>query len=170
MAIMTVAGQCVGAKKYDEAIDNTKYLIKLGYLILFIASVFVVALRMPLTSLYNLSTEGQQIASQLIVVGSITILTLWPLAFQLPNALRAASDVKITMVVSIISMWIFRIGLAYLFIQYMELPTTYIWLAMAVDWIIRGVYFTYRFLSRRLQPKELYLQKKAEMKRAKLAE
>jgi len=166
MAIMTVAGQCVGAQKYEEGVKNTKYLIRIGYLMLIIISTLLVLLRWPLTSIYNLSAAGQAIATELVVVGSITITAIWPLAFQLPNALRAASDVKTTMTVSIISMWIFRIGLAYLLIRFMDLSITYIWLAMAVDWIIRAAYFIYRFSTRRLRPKDLYLAERAEKRRA----
>ncbi|MBQ3109277.1 MAG: MATE family efflux transporter [Clostridia bacterium] len=166
MAIMTVAGQCVGAAKYEEGVKNTKYLIRIGYLMLILISSLLVLLRWPLTSIYNLSADGQAIAAELIVVGSITITTIWPLAFQLPNALRAASDVKTTMTVSIISMWIFRIGLAYLLIRFMDLSITYIWLAMAVDWIIRAGYFIYRFSARRLRPKDLYLAEKRQTKAA----
>lgn len=165
MAIMTVAGQCVGAQKYEEGVKNTKYLVKIGYLMMLVISSLLVAFRLPLTSLYNLSPDGQAIAAELIVVGSVAITAVWPLAFQLPNALRAASDVKATMMVSIISMWVFRIGLAYLFIRFMNLPIAYIWLAMAVDWIIRAVYFICRFSARRLRPRELYLAEKRGKRR-----
>ena len=33
---------------------------------------------------------------------------IWPLSFTLPNALRAAGDVKYTMITGILSMWMFR--------------------------------------------------------------
>ena len=45
---------------------------------------------------------------------SICAVIVWPLAFALPNALRAANDVRFTMIVSLLSMWIFRIGFSYI--------------------------------------------------------
>ncbi len=38
----------------------------------------------------------------------------WPTAFTIPNFLRAAGDAKYTMVVSMLSMWIFRVGCSHL--------------------------------------------------------
>ena len=35
-------------------------------------------------------------------------MLLWPASFTLPNALRAAGDVRYTMTVSLFSIWAFR--------------------------------------------------------------
>ena len=41
---------------------------------------------------------------------SLALAYLPPVAFTLPNTLRAANDVGFCMIVSVVSMWIFRIG------------------------------------------------------------
>ena len=49
----------------------------------------------------------------LIWYHSACCMVMWPAAWTLPSILRAAGDVKFVMVSSIIIMWVFRIGLAY---------------------------------------------------------
>ena len=39
---------------------------------------------------------------------------LWPAGFVLPNALRAANDVRFTMLTSILSMGIWRLAFSYI--------------------------------------------------------
>ena len=84
---------------------------------------------------------------------------IWVVAFCLPNAFRAANDIRFTMVVSVFSMWIFRVALAYILAQDtvsvwklfsfpgMGLGVMGVWIAMTVDWAARTVFFLHRFLS-----------------------
>ena len=74
-------------------------------------------------------------------------MAIWPCSFTMPNALRAANDVKFTMIVSIISMWVSRIGLSYVFGKWMNMGLMGVWLAMYCDWIGRTVLFLWRFFS-----------------------
>ena len=57
----------------------------------------------------------------------------------------AANDVRYTMTLSIISMWIFRVGLSYLFGKYLGMGVTGIWYAMICDWIFRAICYGTRF-------------------------
>jgi len=70
----------------------------------------------------------------------------WPPSFTLPNALRAASDVKYTMWISMVSMWTWRIGLSYLLAIPMKMGVLGVWIAMTVDWVFRAACFIYRFV------------------------
>ena len=72
---------------------------------------------------------------------------MWPIAFVLPNMLRACNDVKFTMVVSIFSMFAFRIGLSYIIGVRMGMGAVGVWIAMVVDWIFRLTLFVGRYLS-----------------------
>ena len=81
--------------------------------------------------------------------------TVWPLSFTLPNALRAAGDAKFTMVVSMLSMWIFRIGFSYLLAQFMDWGLLGVWVAMFIDWIVRALVFLIRFLRGRWKAKRV---------------
>jgi Na+-driven multidrug efflux pump len=70
---------------------------------------------------------------------------IWPSAFALPNALRAANDVKFTMWVSMFSMWTWRIGFSYILAIVFKLGVMGVWIAMTIDWLFRTVCFVIRF-------------------------
>ena len=77
---------------------------------------------------------------------SLAIL-LWTLSFVLPNALRAANDVKFTMLVSILSMAVWRLGFSYLLCVRMGWGAVGVWIAMIIDWMCRVTCFVIRFRS-----------------------
>lgn len=54
-------------------------------------------------------------------------------------------DAKFTMVVSIFSMWLFRIAFAYFFVRVMNTGVMGVWYGMFIDWIFRAVLFGWRF-------------------------
>ena len=109
-AILTVSAQCVGAGDYEQVNYYTKKLIKIVYVSLVAANILVVLAVPFIIQIYGLSTEASQYAHKILIYHSICAVTIWPLSFSLPNTLRAAADVTYTMILSIISMWVFRIG------------------------------------------------------------
>ena len=72
---------------------------------------------------------------------------LWPASFVLPNMLRACNDVRFTMVLSIFSMFVFRIGFSYIIGVRMGMGAIGVWIAMVVDWVCRVTCFVLRFRS-----------------------
>lgn len=60
--------------------------------------------------------------------------------------LRACNDVRYTMVVSIASMFIFRIGFSYLIGVQMGYGAVGVWIAMVLDWICRILCFVSRYV------------------------
>ena len=74
-------------------------------------------------------------------------ILLWPAGFVLPNALRAANDVKFTMMTSILSMMIWRLGFSYVLCVQMGMGAVGVWIAMVVDWVCRVTCFVARFVS-----------------------
>ena len=71
-------------------------------------------------------------------------ILFWVPSFTIPNTLRSAGDVIWTMVLAICSMWIFRIGAAYLFTYGFHLGLLGVWAAMIVDWIFRAICYSLR--------------------------
>ncbi len=57
------------------------------------------------------------------------------------------NDVKFTMSVSVASMIIVRIGLAYYFGQYLGWGAIGTWVAMVCDWVVRISFFLGRYRS-----------------------
>lgn len=146
MGLVTVASQCVGARKYEQVKQYTKKLVMLNYCILFFVVLFMGLFHNQIIGLYKLSPEPAKIAAGLILYHGFAMI-LWPPAFVIPHALRAANDVAFTMVIAVGSMWIFRIGLAYIFVKIFHAPIISVWVAMSIDWIFRFVVFLWRMLS-----------------------
>lgn len=50
------------------------------------------------------------------------------------------------MTVSMLSMWIFRVGFSYILGQYLHMELVGVWLAMIIDWIVRSAVFLFRYV------------------------
>jgi putative MATE family efflux protein len=140
LGLVTIVGQCVGANDYKQARYYSKKLLGYAYLFLIILNIIIFLSAPVIAGWYNLSELGDYYARQLIRYHSICCMLLWPLAFTIPNILRAAGDAKFTMTVSIISMWVFRVGLAYVIGGYLKLGVLGVWIAMTIDWAVRAVF------------------------------
>ena len=146
LALITVVGQCVGAEDYTAA---RKYILKLlGVVYLSMgATCAVIYLLLPtLVGFFDLSPQTTALAQELMRVFLLACIFFWPSSFTLPNGLRAAGDVRFTMLASVFSMWIFRVGLSYILGRGMGLGVSGVWLAMYADWVFRSAAFFFRFL------------------------
>ena len=144
LGLITIVGQCVGAGKPKEAMHYTRLLLGINYLILAVISTAMFFGTDWLVSVYNLSSEAAAI-SHVLLRAHCAAMILWPAAFTLPNALRAAMDARFTMMVSVFSMWSFRIGFAYVFVNLFKLGVPGVWYGMFIDWAFRAAVFLARF-------------------------
>ncbi|MDD3746221.1 MAG: MATE family efflux transporter [Anaerostipes sp.] len=147
LAITTIVAQCVGAKEFEQAIAYTKHLVKLSWGCMITLDIGIFILLKPILSLYNLSAETFSLAFIIMIIHIAGWVTVWPMSFALPNAFRASGDVKYPMIVSAVSMAVFRIGCAYLFAYGFKLGALSIFFAMLMDWSFRCICFYYRWKS-----------------------
>ena len=145
LATITVIGQCVGANDEKQIRYYTKKLLLITYAGSALIIGFIITNLSWILSLYGLSQETTELAALLIRIHNLNALIMWPLAFVLPNALRACNDVKFTMYISIFSMFAFRIGLSYVIGIRMGMGAVGVWIAMIVDWIFRLIMFIGRY-------------------------
>lgn len=146
LAMITVVGQCVGANDYVGARKYTFQLLKIASGCMLVLNIGIIILVNPILSIFNISEATYEVAKQLIIYHSIFCVFIWPLSFSLPNALRAANDVKFTMITSILTMCFCRIILSYIMAIYFNMGVFGIWIAMSCDWLARGIIFLTRFL------------------------
>ena len=85
------------------------------------------------------------------MVGWITVVKpiVWTLAFIPAYGMRAAGDVRFSMILSCISMWAFRVTLCIYLCRVHSFGPIAVWIGMFTDWTIRGIVFTFRFMGRR---------------------
>ena len=135
LAILTVVGRCVGAHDNDQVRYYTRKLLKIEYAMMVAVNVVLLAALPLILNLYTLSPASRELATQLVFIHDGFAMLLWPLALSMPNALRAANDVKFTMVLSI----------GYIVGVKMGYGALGVWFAMLVDWLFRAAVYTWRF-------------------------
>ncbi len=145
LGLITVVGRCMGSRQEDQAVYYTRRLLLLTYLSMGTLNLLLLLLAEPLVSLFGLSPAATTTAIEILRWFAFFNMAVYPLSFVLPNALRGAGDAKFTMVVSMLSMWTFRIGCSYLFCMVFDLGLLGVWFAMFIDWIVRSIIFIVRF-------------------------
>ena len=151
LAMITVVGQMIGAKDYKMARYYTNKLLKLTYIMTIGLNIIICATIPLCVKAYNISPEAQELTIYLVLIHDGFAMLLWPAAFTLPNALRASNDVVFTMVVSVLSMFIFRIGFSYLFHYTLALGALGVWIAMVIDWLAKAIVFIIRYKVKKLE-------------------
>ncbi len=150
LAMITVVGQCVGAGDNEQTIRYANKLMKMCMIANAVLNGIVI-LSLPLVlPLYStLSPEAEKLAAVLVCIHAGVAIILWPVSFVMPNALKAAGDVKYTMVCSISSMLIMRVIFSYILGVGFGLGAIGVWISMILDWIVRSTLFTVRYKSRK---------------------
>ena len=146
MAVITVCSRCVGAGDYEAARYYTRKILKLVHILIIVFSVTTLVALPGIMHLYNLSDDAMTFTKQIIWYHGICCMLIWPEAFTLPNTLRAGLDAKFTMMVSVFSMWVFRIGMSYVLGAWLGMGLFGVWTAMQIDWAVRSLVFGVRFL------------------------
>ena len=147
LSLITVVGQCMGAGDSRQAVGYTRKLMAIVYLAMGTLSVLLFFFAAPVVGLFGLTAAAAAMAVEVLRWCALFDLVFWPMSFSLPNALRASGDAKFTMIVSMCSMWIFRIGFSFLLVP--QIGLLGVWVSMFIDWIVRAVVFFIRFLSGR---------------------
>jgi putative MATE family efflux protein len=155
LAATTIVAQCAGAGEYAEADYYIKRLLKWSYLFMAALNALILIALNPIISVYRLTPETFHLAWQIAMVHGIAAVALSPASFALPNAFRAAGDVKFPMWVSILSMLIFRIGSSYALAYVFAFGALSVWIAMVLDWIVRSGCFVWRWKSDKWKTKTI---------------
>jgi len=156
--MIAVVGRCIGAQKKEQAKFYSRKILFMSYALLWGVILGTILFLSPLVGMYNLSPESSDIAKTLILQHVALASVIWPLGFMLPSSFRATGDVRFPMMISVASMWIFRIVGAYLLaldtvsvfglftIPGLGMGISGVWLAMFIDWVFRCTVFFLHYL------------------------
>lgn len=147
IGLMTVVGQCIGAGRKEEAKYYVVKLTGIAELAIIASCLLVFALAKPITIIGGMEPVSASLCMKMI--GAITIVKplVWTLSFVPAYGMRAAGDVRFSMITSIITMWCMRVALCVFLVKVVGLGTMAVWYGMFADWTIRGIIFAGRFLS-----------------------
>ncbi|WP_034443246.1 MATE family efflux transporter [Butyrivibrio sp. AE2032] len=146
IGLMTVVGQCLGAGRKDEAVYYVKKMIGWGYIVVLASCLFTYGISRPVVALAGMEKESAALC--IYMLGWITIVKplLWSPSFIIAYGMRAAGDVKFSMLVATLTMWLCRVSLATYLIRVAGLGPMGVWIGMFSDWGMRGIIFSIRFL------------------------
>lgn len=144
---ITVIGRCMGAGDIFSAEFYFKKLLKITLVFAVIWNCFIFAVTPVLMHFYSLSMETKKLIILLVFIHNICSAFIFPFADPLAKGLRAAGDVRFTMIISLFTSIIIRLISAVLLGIIMKMGVTGITFAMCLDWMIRGIILWRRFQS-----------------------
>lgn len=145
LGLMTIVGQTLGAGRKEEAKFYIVKLTELSYLVITISCLAVLAISKPVMWLSGLENRSADLCFSMLIFITIVKPLIWSPSFTIPYGLRAAGDVRYSMLLSSATMWIFRVATVVILIRVFHMGPLAVWIGMAVDWFVRAIFFTRRF-------------------------
>lgn len=145
LGITAVIARCVGAGDYEQAQYYTRKMIGIVYVSMWAVNVIIFALVPVILWAYNLSDLTAETSRTIMHFYGVSCCIVWPIAFSLPATLRAAGDAKVTMIIALATMWIFRIVFSYILGGYFGMGVLGVWIAMVIDWVVRAACMALRY-------------------------
>lgn len=141
----TVIGQCMGAGKKDLVRWYGKKLIVLSTFLTLISIAIFIPLIPWLTSLFHPEPETIPLIRKLLLIAIVPMPFFWPMSNVMPYTLRSAGDATYSSIVSLVTMWVIRVGAGYI----AAIPLGYgiegVWVCMSLEWVVRTVLFFIRY-------------------------
>ena len=155
LAMMTIVGQCMGAGLVDEARKNIKKLTFYSEVAIIIScSIMALAVK-PITAIAMPDPEAASLTISMTLAICIAKPLIWVLSFIPAYGMRAAGDVRFSMIVASLTMWLCRVIVAIVLIRVFGFGPIAVWIGMFADWAIRSVIFTMRFFSNKWTTKKV---------------
>ncbi|MCI8378830.1 MAG: MATE family efflux transporter [Lachnospiraceae bacterium] len=142
---ITVIGQCMGSRDTEQAEYYFRKLLKITLLISVVWNVLVFTLTPLVMQFYDVSEETKKLTIILVLIHNIFNCIAFPFADPLGKGMRAAGDVRFTMVISLATTIGVRLIFSLLFAIVMDMGVIGIAWAMCLDWCSRAVIFYIRF-------------------------
>ena len=152
IGLMTVVGQCIGARRQEEAKYYIVKLMGIAWIGVLVSCLLVLAVTKPVTWISGMEPDAARMCFEMVAVMTAVKPLVWVGAFGLPYGFRAAGDVKFPMIVSVSSMWCCRVGLCIFLVRVFHFGLMGVWIGIFTDWIVRAVIFSMRFASGKWLP------------------
>lgn len=145
ISILTVVGQCMGRRNIHDARKFVKSFLGLSSILFAVTAIILMPFFPALMKMFASPDEITHTIFMLVLITAISQPILWSISFLLPSALRAAGDSNFTSIISMLSMWLFRVTLGYILGITFGLGILGVWIAMIGEWGVRGAIFLHRF-------------------------
>ena len=143
----TVIGQCMGANDIGAANYYFKKLDRISFVLSVLWNGLIFALTPLLLNCFAVSAETKQLVLWLVLINNIFNGLAYPFAGPLGSGLRAAGDVRFTMIVSVSLTIAARLAFSALFGLWLGWGVIGVALGMSIDLVFRGAIFLHRLHS-----------------------
>ena len=147
VGLMTVVGETLGAGRKEEAVYYVKKICVVAEFVIIGSCLVMFALLHPIVYFGGMEPESAKMCIFMVTCITVVKPLVWVMAFVPAYGFRAAGDVKFTMTVSVISMWVCRVSLAIVLARVFGMGPMAVWIGMFTDWTIRCIVNTVRFKS-----------------------
>jgi putative MATE family efflux protein len=162
IAAMTLVGQQIGSGRPLEAKRYLKFLLIIASVAIGLVSLIILPFLNSLIGFYTVEPATFDLTRKILLVYLVLSPFIWPASFITPAGLRAAGDVRYTLSVSLASVMLLRVFLAYVFTVWLPLGGQGIWYSMYCDWIGRSAFFLGRLRGDRWHAHDLISRVKKE--------
>lgn len=155
IGLMTIVGQCIGAGEKNQA---KYYIVKVSgcaEIVVLTSCLVLFALTKPVTWLAGMAASSADMVFDMMIYITIAKPLVWVLSFIPGYGMRAAGDIKYSMIVSTLTMWFARVAITIFLIRVMHFGPIAVWIAMSCDWTLRAIFFTWRFFSNKWLDKKV---------------
>lgn len=145
LAVVTVVGQCMGRRNLHDARKFARLFVLVSSLSLILTALLILPVFMPLVSFFHAPRQIIPDIVRIELISSLFQIPIWSISFVLPSALRAAGDSKFTSITAMLTMWLVRVVLGYVLGVILPYGIGGVWLAMNLEWGVRGAIFIARY-------------------------
>ena len=145
IGMMTVVGQCLGAGRKDQAVYYIKKLSVWAEVAIMLSCIFVFMISGSIVKLAGMEPDAAALCIKMVALITVAKPLFWVLSFIPAYGFRAAGDVRFTMIVSSLTMWLCRVAGAIFMIHVLHLGILSVWIGMFLDWAIRALIYQIHF-------------------------
>ena len=145
IAVTTLVGQSVGAKKYQDVKKYAFHSVKYAVIILAIFGVTLLFLSPYAAQVF---TDDIEAIDKIIRGSRILVVNLPGLAIMtvITGALQGMGDTKSPLYSTIVGMWGIRIISVIILSLYLDFGIVGVWMSIGIDLYMRAIFLSYRFI------------------------
>ena len=130
IGLMTVVGQSLGAGRREEARYYIVKCTQIGLGCILISCIGVRVLAGPITRMAGMEAVSAQLCMEMITAITIAKPLFWAFSFIPAYGMRAAGDVRFSMITSILTMWCLRVALCVFLVRFFNMGPMAVWYGM----------------------------------------
>ncbi len=142
-----VTGYTLGEGDRKKAYEQGWAFLGIGFIFGIVAAIIINIISFPMISAYNLSTDTQKIARELMLSISIIVVFQATNSIMTKGVLRGGGDTKMLMLADNLFLWVASLPLGIIAGLVLHLPAFWIYFALKFDQVLKAVWCVWRLKS-----------------------